>query len=141
MALVLFTDTLAELADIDALMVYNVGWNTINTTGRENRIKAASLMIDNMMFWGVVITQGQPMKFPRNFSGFDFDLFDVGDDVFTEDNQKRVLREAVRSQVEYELNRRGIGATSFSSGSQSVVPRQDMLCREAKILLAPYIKY
>lgn len=141
MALTLYTDTYAELAAIDARMVYNVGWNTLAEADRENRIKAASLQIDDMMFHGIVKVQGQDMKFPRNFGSHDFSLFDAGDDVFDEENQERILGEAVRSQVEYEMNRRGIGATQFSSGSQSVTPRQDMLCREAKSLLAPYVKY
>jgi len=137
----LFTDTYATLSDIDALMVYNIAWSIIPTVEKENRIKAASLMIDNMMFHGLAKVVGQDMKFPRFFNGFDFSLYDTGDDIFNEDNQKRMLREAVRGQVEYDLNRTGIGVSNYSCGSKSGTPRQDMLCRESKGLLAPYVKW
>ena len=68
MALILFTNTFALLADIDKRLVYNISWNNLTDQAKEDRIEAASLQIDDMMFYGVVVTEGQPMKFPRNFS-------------------------------------------------------------------------
>lgn len=141
MALILYTDAYAEVADVDARLIWNAKWNLLSTTEKENRIKAVTLQIDDMMFSGIKQDPGQPLKFPRQFNTFsNTRYFDTGDNVFDDDNQTRTLRKAVAVQVEYELNKYGLGAVSYSIGDESIVPRQDQMCREARAILSPYVK-
>ena len=140
MPLVLFTDSYATLIDIDLLMNWHVLWKVLPDDNREDRIKSASDAINRLVYKGRKIDPGQAMKFPRNFHAFD-NTITGDDDIFSQENQENILTRAVRIFVEFNLNRRGIGATEHSLADEQVTPRQDSMPREVLVMLNPYRKW
>lgn len=131
-----FIDTFALESEVNAYLTFNTEWQAFDSPTKEAWIQSVSVRIDNLLYDGLVKVDGQPMKFPREYSTYNFG---DNDNIFDESEQIRTLIRAVSYQVEFDLNRNGIGMTSQSLGDASVVERQEVICRETLQVLNPYL--
>lgn len=120
-------------AKCDPMLNFNPRWQMANTTEREQFIMDATAQLDSLDFVGTVVSDTQPLQFPRTMS-----TETTGE--FTVANQVRRLFRALVQQIEYNLNRQGIGMTQYSHGNESFTARQDTICREALMSLSPYLR-
>lgn len=140
MPLTLFTDTYAELSDVDVRLNKFCEWTELDTAAKEARISAASFMIDDLQFWGSKDDPGQAMEFPRAFDAEFADYLESGDNMFILEGQTKRLRAAVVHQLIYEFNSSGPGLVNYGIGDESQTTRQEVLCREARSEIWRYWK-
>ena len=131
-----FLDTFALESEVNAYLTFNTEWQAFDTATREAWIQSISIRIDNLLYDGIKADSVQPMKFPREYSTGNYSQ---QDNVFDESEQIRSLIRAVSYQVEFDLNRNGIGLVNQSLGDASVTERQEVICRETLQVLMPYL--
>lgn len=107
-------DAYATLAQIEPLVSFHAKWKYINDAMKEDAIKAASAQLDIMNFQGAKVDPTQNLQFPREYNET------AGP--FSREGQDRKLLQALAAQVEYNLNRAGIGVTAYSHGNESLSP-------------------
>lgn len=122
-----------ELAKVDMALSYHAKWQYLTNAEKEDKIVHATSQLDSLDFKGAVVSGTQPLQFPRAMTE------DTTGD-FTVREQVRRLFRALVQQIEYNLNRVGIGMTQYSHGNESFTPRQDILCREALQSLMLYVR-
>lgn len=122
----------AELVQIEPLLAFHGKWKYLDTTAKEAAIVSASAQLNLMSFKAEKVNPLQAMKFPREF--------DESIGLFSYAGQDERLLEAVASQIEWNLNRVGIGMTSYQHGNESFTPRQETICREALFALEPFTR-
>lgn len=121
-------------AEGDLFLAFLPAWTVLTSEQKEAKIKEATALIDSLQFGGAPVgaADAQTLQFPRNFS-------DSTDDPWTLAEQKRRIRRAVCAQIEYNLNRQGLGALQFSRGDLSATISQETLCRPALFALSAYM--
>jgi len=107
-------DSYCSIADADKALIWSEKWKIMTESEKEAWIKAASAQADRRPFFGDKSDSGNAMEFPRNFGTPDTDR------VFGIDAQKRKLKNYVLAFLEYNLNRIGIGVTSYTIGDESI---------------------
>lgn len=117
--------------NLSPLLNFHPKWAILTQAEREDKIVEASAQIDSLDFKGAVASPTQPLQFPRKMT-------EDTDGEFTRGAQVRRLFRAVAAQVEYNLNRVGIGMVTYGHGGESFTQRQDMICREASMSLGIY---
>ena len=122
----------ALLTQIDPLLVFHAKWLYLDTLMREDAIVNASAQIDIMSFTGEKFSAAQPLQFPRQYN--------ETSGIFSIPEQDRKLVQALSAQIEYNLNRMGIGIVQYAHGNESMTPRQDIICREAQMSLGRYLR-
>lgn len=122
-----------ELAKVDLALSFHAKWQYLTNTEKEDKIIQATSQIDGLDFKGSLVDPTQPLQFPRVMT-------DEATGDFTVAEQVRRLFRALVQQIEYNLNRVGIGMTQYSHGNESFTPRQDILCREALQSLMLYVR-
>lgn len=125
-------DAYATLAQIEPLVAFHAKWKYINTTMKEDAIKAATAQLDTLIFQGGKVDPLQALEFPREY--------DATTGPFSRPVQDKKLLQALSAQVEYNLNRSGIGQTAYSHGNESLSPRSEIICREAMGALEAYFE-
>lgn len=122
----------ATRAQIDPLLQFHPRWKYLTDPAKDDAIVNATAQIDIMSFSGDKVDDTQDLQFPR----------DYGETTgpYSSAEQDRKLVQAVSAQVEYNLNRTGIGQTSYSHGNESITPRQEIVCREAQFALEGYLR-
>jgi len=140
MPLVLYTDTFLEVADADIRLDYDPCWSTKTLAEKEALLKAISFRMSDMTWWGTVKVVGQAMSFPRSFSVTTFDIFETGENVFTEEMQEKRLRKAVLAWVVYSFSFAGTGLINYGVSDESITPRLELMPREAMAQISPYLK-
>jgi hypothetical protein len=139
MSATLWTDTYVEVTTADNFLIADKSWQLLTDTNpqrKEDYLKAISAQIDAIEpeLYGTRVdtTDAQKMAFPRIYG---YTVQTTGP--YSVAGQKTALTRAIIAQVKYELNGgSAIGATQIATGGETVTPRQDILCREAKIALS-----
>lgn len=124
-----------SLSDADLFLAHLPSWNILEKDEKENKIKQATALLDSLEFAGNP-AEGkdmQTLQFPRTFGNDTTTGFSMA-------VQKRRIRRAVCAQIEYNLNRQGLGALQFSRGDLSATIPQETLCRAAKMALSIYME-
>lgn len=120
-------------AKCDPMLSFNQRWQMATPDEKDQMIVDATAQIDSLDYAGTVVSGVQPLQFPRTMSA------DATGD-FTVANQVRRLFRALVQQIEYNLNRNGIGVTQYSHVNESFTPRQDTICRETLMSLSPFLR-
>ena len=113
MAIVKFTNAYATIAEIDGFFPSICQWTNLTDDEKEAFIIAASNLIDESQeYEGEVATDGQAMKFLRNF--------DTTEKLFSEATQTSKLIMAVAHQVNQYLQNipLGNGGTYYSNRTE-----------------------
>ena len=122
----------ATRAQIDPLLQFHPKWKYLPQAAQDDAIINASAQLDIMTFSGEKSDDTQPLQFPRDY--------DETSGPYSAAEQDRKLVQALSAQIEYNLNRTGIGQTSYSHGNESITPRQEIVCREAQMALEGYLR-
>ena len=128
-------DAYANLADMNNLLGYHNVWQAMTDEQKESEIKRVTAYFDTLDLAGVRVgadATEQTLEFPRDFGS-------TASPWAVIDQKKKLLR-AVASQIEFNLNRPGIGVLEFSRGDLSAIPSQETLCRPALMALSVYMK-
>lgn len=143
MALVYFVDNdLDPVEDADAFgtveavdlhLSYHPRWMYLEDEEKEALIIAATAQLNALDFKGQLVEDTQALQFPRAMSTETSGLF-------TRKEQVRRLFRSLVQQIEYNLNRAGMGMVTYSHGNESFTPRQDTIAREALQTLLPYVR-
>lgn len=128
-------DAYVSVTEADLLLSFLPAWSILTTEEKEAAIKQATALIDALEFAGdpVALPAAQTLQFPRDFG-------DVNAEEFSLTEQKRRIRRAVCEQIEYNLNRQGLGALQFSRGDLSATISQETLCRPARVALSRFMR-
>jgi hypothetical protein len=129
---VLAGNAYATLEQIEPLLAFHAKWRYLDTPAKESAIINASAQLDLMSYKAETVNPAQAMKFPREFGET------AG--VFSYAGQDERLLEATAAQVEFNLNRVGVGMVTYQHGNEAFTPRQEMLCREAIFALEPFVR-
>lgn len=113
------------------LLNFHPKWAILTAAEREDKIVEATAQLDTLDYKGKLFAPTQPLQFPRAMT-------EDTEGEFTREAQVRRLFRAVAAQVEYNLNRVGIGMVNYSHGGESFTQRQDIICREAQMTLGIY---
>lgn len=137
---VLNADAYAKLADIELLMLHSDKWASLDTTGKENRIKAATLHIDVWSQYSAARVSVDPLvqtrEFPREFNQPDDG---ITPNPFTIAEQKRRLTAAVRHIIENNLLRTGQNISTYEGGGEIITTTQENIPRQVVQILSPYL--
>ena len=143
MSIILYTDTYATVAQMDQVLVHNDQWNNLdldNVSGlvpnKESFLISAANVIDNQFVYaGEKTDENQSLEFPRNFG------FNDSDVIFGTANQYRVLKNATRVLVEYQLSMKDRGMIQYSTPNGMVQYPKKILypIQQITALLFPYI--
>lgn len=131
---VLNADAYTEVLKADLFLSFMPAWNILTTEQKEDKIKHATALVDSASYGGAPVSDSdeQTLQFPRLFEGTNESIFQIVE-------QKRRLLRATCAQIEYNLNRQGLGTLSFSRGDLSATISQETLCRPAKIAVSVYM--
>ena len=138
-------NTYAVQADIDTRLFRFKAWTTLDDAEKEGWILGVVALMNDETFDGAVLSQTQPLPFPRNFGILDIFIEQVNSPFSLEQQPKHLLK-AVIAQLQFWLTSigqglpPGPGVANYSIGDESFSGiRQDVgLCREAKGLIMRY---
>lgn len=152
MALTLWTDCYATLAEVDARMRLNAKWAGLPSEAdggyaadiynpcREDIIRTAATLIDDGARWGgEKADDAQALAFPRAWTGWN-------DDIYLTAEQRRRLRAATIEQVARMVADKfyGVASQNASDGAASTPSSYptsfSRLCAAAKYHLLPYAR-
>jgi hypothetical protein len=102
------------VADADKALIWSEKWKLMSPDDKEAWIIAASAQADRRPFFGEKSDPSNAMQFPRDFGT------PATDRVFGAEAQRRKLLNYCLAFLEYNLNRIGIGVTSYSIGDESI---------------------
>lgn len=137
MAVLLFTDVYATVAQADARLNSNAQWTSLQTAQKESiLINAAATFDDAGPYSGAPAVNGQPMQFPRSMGNGDY---------YTSAQQTVTLRDATMKQVEHLLSVRESGNANFNSSPGVASPLRypavsSSLSPAAYQILRPYMR-
>ncbi|HRP70303.1 MAG TPA: hypothetical protein PLY93_12275 [Turneriella sp.] len=115
---------------VHTLLNWHPRWQYLSPNEMRRKIVTASAQLDNLSYKGSKADPAQPMQFPRSMGQ---------DPAFSLDEQIRRLLSALVQQVEYNLNRAGMGMPQYGHGNEQFTARQDTISREALQTLYPYL--
>lgn len=138
MAVTLFTDVYATVAQCDTRMPNNKRWTALTTAQKEEALKAAAAVIDDIAAWaGEKDDSGQAMQFPRDFySQTDHPIFGAA-------AQIQRLRAATVAQLAHGLAQRDWGQGDFSQSEpgRNYPVTGSTIGPEAAAILSPYLRH
>lgn len=136
MAVTLFTDVYATVAQCDLRLPNNKRWTALTTAQKEEVLKAAAASIDDIAAWsGEKDDSGQAMEFPRDFSA------PTDHPIFSTAAQTQRLRAATIAQLAHSLSMRDWGQGDFSQSEPGrIYPTAGAsIGPEAAGILSPYL--